>query len=141
MRWRRRRAWAPGVGQRAVDLVAALATRHSADPLASQPVLDRAFARAMLDLFERYPENEIAVLAAAALIALQDGSLMPEDDARIAADAAAILDVVLGITACPERIDDDAARREAPNPAHVGAQRLIRHEIEAGHLPERRAGL
>jgi hypothetical protein len=132
---------APAVGQRAVDLVAALAARHSADPLASQPVLDRAYAQAMLDLVERYPENEIAVLAAAALIALQDGSLMPEDDARIAEDAAAILDEVLGIAACPERIDDAAARREAPNPAHVGAQRLIRHEIEAGYLPERRAGL
>lgn len=83
----------------------------------------------------------IAVLAAAALVALQDGSLMAEDDARIATAVAAILDDVLGVTACPERIDGAASRREPPNPAHQGAPRLIRHEIEAGHLADRRAGL
>lgn len=105
-------------------LIAALATRYSADPGADRARLDAAYARAMGELASRFPDDqEIAVLFADSLMNLtpwdywQEGGRQPKGKAG---EAIATIERVLTV-----------------NPDHPGAIHLYIHLVEASAAPQR----
>jgi tetratricopeptide (TPR) repeat protein len=103
--------------------IEALAKRHSAAPGADRAALDRAYADAMREVAQRFPEDlDAATLYADALMNLRpwnlwkpDGSMQPETP-----EILATLERVL-----------------RANPDHPGALHLYIHAVEAGPDPRR----
>ncbi|PWG02057.1 tetratricopeptide repeat protein [Sphingosinicella humi] len=105
-------------------LIAALATRYSADPEADRPALDMLYANAMLDAAKRYPEDDqIALLAAEAAMDTRPWDYWEADGrtpkGRIG-EAIALVDRVL-----------------AHSPDHPQAAHLQIHLMEASINPKR----
>lgn len=62
-------------------LIEALALRYAAEPVADRGPLDRAFARAMAGVYERFPDDpDIAVLYAESLMDLHPWNYWTDDD-------------------------------------------------------------
>ncbi|WP_051328945.1 tetratricopeptide repeat protein [Geminicoccus roseus] len=105
-------------------LIEALTTRYGADPAADRAPLDMAYADAMAELAQRFPDNdEVQVLYADALMNLQPWDYWEADKATPkgrTADQVAALERVL-----------------ARNPTHVAAIHLYIHTVEASTDPER----
>ena len=105
-------------------LIAALASRYSADPGADRARLDAAYARGMGELVSRFPDDqEIAVLYADALMNLSPWDYWEEGGRRPkgkAGEAIAAIERVLSVT-----------------PDHPGAIHLYIHLVEASAAPER----
>lgn len=105
-------------------LIAALATRYSAEPRADRARRDAAYARAMSELVSRFPDDqEIAVLYADALMNLSPWDYWEEGGRRSkgkAGEAIATIERVLTV-----------------NPDHPGAIHLYIHLVEASAAPER----
>jgi tetratricopeptide (TPR) repeat protein len=108
-------------------LIAALATRYSADPQAERPTLDADYANAMATVAAQFPDDlEIAVLTAEALMDTQpwdywqpdaSGGKVPKGRTN---DMIAMLEKVL-----------------KANPDHPGAIHYYIHMVEASDAPER----
>jgi tetratricopeptide (TPR) repeat protein len=104
-------------------IIEALAKRHAATPPGDRAALDRAYADAMRDVAQRFPDDlDAATLFADALMNLRpwnlwnpDGSMQPET-----AEILATLERVM-----------------RANPDHPGALHLYIHAVEAGPDPRR----
>jgi tetratricopeptide (TPR) repeat protein len=108
-------------------LVAALATRYSADPAASRSELDGAYGQAMLDLARHYADDvEIAVLAAEALMDAQPWDYWTAGEAGAKEPKGRTTEILA-------LLEDALAR----NPDHPGAIHLYIHMLEASDEPER----
>ena len=115
---------AAGGSQKEQALIAALAARYSADPAAQRADLDRAYADAMQQVAQRFPDDlDVATLYAEAIMDLSpwdywaDGGKTPKGRT---AELVATLEKVL-----------------AANPDHIGAIHLYIHAVEASDRPER----
>src|SRR3982751_4660882 len=105
-------------------LIAALAKRYSADPKVDRAALDKAWADALGDVAQRFPEDiELAVLHAEALMDTQPWDYWT-DGGRQA-------------KGCANEIVDDLERAMANNPDHPGAIHLYIHAVEASDRPAR----
>jgi len=115
---------APGGTAPERALIAALAERYAAGPDADRGALDRAYARAMARVAQRFPEDvDIRVLYADALMNQRPWDYWQAD----------------GETLHPE-VGDLAATLElalARDPAHPYAIHLYIHTVEASSTPER----
>ncbi len=111
-----------GVSERERAYIEALARRYSAEPGAERSVLDRAYAEAMGELVERYPDDlDAATLYAAALMDLTPWDYWyPDGGAKPGTER--FLGVLESV------IDRD--------PDHIGALHYYIHAVEARH-PER----
>ena len=104
-------------------LVQALARRHSADPAAKRPDLDRAYADAMREVARQYPDDlEAATFFADAMMNLRPWNLWAPDG-----------------TAYPgtDELVQTLERVLAKNPDHPGALHLYIHAVEASTQPGR----
>lgn len=111
-----------GASEKERAMIEALAERYSDDPEADRVALDAAYAAAMGDVMERYPDDlDIATLYAASLM-----NLSPWDywnlDGSPKGDTAEILDTLQSVV--------DRA------PRHPGALHYYVHTVESRH-PER----
>lgn len=108
-------------------LIAALATRYSADPQAERPTLDMNYANAMATVAAQFPDDlEIAVLTAEALMDTQPWDYWEPDAA--------------GAKVPKGRTNDMIAMLEKvlqANPDHPGAIHYYIHMVEASDAPER----
>lgn len=121
------KAAASNAGTKEQALVAALATRYSADPQADRPALDAAYAEAMVAVAAAYPDDpDIAVLTAEALMDTQ-----PWDYWQVGAN---------GAKEPKGRTNEIIAMLERvlkANPSHPGAIHYYIHMVEASDSPER----
>jgi tetratricopeptide (TPR) repeat protein len=104
-------------------LIQALARRHSADPAAKRPDLDRAYADAMREVARQYPDDlEAGTFFADAMMLLRPWNLWAPDG-----------------TAYPgtDEIVQTLERVLARNPDHPGALHLYIHAVEASTQPGR----
>ena len=104
-------------------LIDAVARRHTADPAASRPALDLAYANAMRDVARRFPEDlEAATFFADAMMNLRPWNLWAPDG-----------------TPHPgtEEIVQALERVLARRPDHPGALHLYIHAVEASTRPGR----
>ena len=104
-------------------LIQALARRHSADPTAKRPDLDRAYADAMREVARQYPDDlEAATFFADAMMLLRPWNLWAPDG-----------------TAYPgtDELVQTLERVLAKNPNHPGALHLYIHAVEASTQPGR----
>jgi tetratricopeptide (TPR) repeat protein len=104
-------------------LIQAQAKRHSADPAAKRPDLDRAYADAMREVARQYPDDlEAATFFADAMMNLRPWNLWAPDG-----------------TAYPgtDEIVQTLERVIAKNPDHPGALHLYIHAVEASTEPGR----
>jgi tetratricopeptide (TPR) repeat protein len=105
-------------------LIAALATRYSADPQVERAALDKAWADALGEVARRFPDDaEIAVLHAEAIMDTQPWDYWT-DGGRQAKGRA-------------DEIVAELERAMARNPDHPGAIHLYIHAVEASDRPER----
>jgi len=105
-------------------LIAALAKRYSADPQADRAALDKAWADALGEVAQRFPDDtEIAVLHAEAMMDTQPWDYWT-DGGRQAKGRA-------------NEIVAELERAMAKNPDHPGAIHLYIHAVEASDRPER----
>jgi len=105
-------------------LIAALATRYSADPQVERAALDKAWADALGEVARRFPDDaEIAVLHAEAIMDTQPWDYWT-DGGRQAKGRA-------------NEIVAELERAMARNPDHPGAIHLYIHAVEASDRPER----
>ena len=105
-------------------LIAALAKRYSADPKVDRAALDKAWADALGEVAQRFPEDtEIAVLHAEAMMDTQPWDYWT-DGGRQAKGRA-------------NEIVAELERAMAKNPDHPGAIHLYIHAVEASDRPER----
>src|SRR4051794_968774 len=105
-------------------LIAALAKRYSADPQADRAARDKAWADALGDVAQRFPEDiEIAVLHAEAMMDTQPWDYWTDGGRQAKGRANAIV--------------ADLERAMANNPDHPGAIHLYIHAVEASDRPER----
>ncbi len=103
-------------------LIAALAERYSPDPNADRAILDRAYADAMMDVAETYPDDDnIQVLAAEAIMDTQPWNYWAPDGEPLG-DAGTAIDMMETVL--------------ARNPAHPAAIHLYIHLTEASRSPE-----
>ncbi len=117
----RRRSTAASPKERA--FIAALATRHSADPGARREVLDRAYADAMRDVSREYDDDlDAATLFADAMMNLRPWNLWTPDGKPYEGTEEVVVTL--------ERV-------LARNPDHPGALHLYIHAVEAGPEPRR----
>jgi tetratricopeptide (TPR) repeat protein len=104
-------------------LIAALATRHSADPGRDRAALDRAYADAMREVARQYPDDlEAATFFADAMMNLSPWNLWTLEGAPRPGT---------------EEILATLERVLAKNPNHVGALHLYIHAVEASRDPGR----
>ncbi|MBX2819053.1 MAG: hypothetical protein KTR29_05200 [Rhodothermaceae bacterium] len=111
------------VTQREQDFIDALATRYNGDPETDREPLDQAYADAMRELYEKYPDDdEAASLFAEALMNTMpwDYWLDPENPKPNTVDVINALETVL------ER-----------SPEHPMALHLYIHAVEASSSPDR----
>lgn len=105
-------------------LIAALATRYSADANADRAALDLAYAEAMQRVAAQYPDDmEISTLYAEALMDLQPWDYWEADGTTPKGRA-------YGIVSTLERV-------LAINPNHPGAIHYYIHAVEASNRPQR----
>ena len=105
-------------------LIAALAKRYSADPQADRAALDKAWADALGEVAQRFPEDiEIAVLHAEAMMDTQPWDYWTDGGRQAKGRANAIV--------------AELERAMAKNPDHPGAIHLYIHAVEASDRPER----
>ena len=119
---------APNASEKEQALIAALAKRYGADETADRVALDIAYADAMQEVAERFPDDlDIATLYAESLMDLSpwnywaDGGKTPTGRT---ADLIATLEGVL-----------------KANPDHIGAIHLYIHAVEASDDPKRARAL
>jgi tetratricopeptide (TPR) repeat protein len=113
---------APGANERERALIRALARRYTAVPPSDRAPLDSAYARAMGEVADRFPDDdEAATLHAEALMDLSPWHYWEADDSP-RPDTPEIL----------RRLESVLAR----NPDHPGACHFYIHAVEAAH-PER----
>lgn len=121
---KRAQALAAYASEKEQALIAALAKRYSADPQADRAALDKAWADAVGDVAQRFPEDiEIAVLHAEALMNTQPWDYWTD-----------------GGRQAKGRVNEIVAELEralAQNPNHPGAIHLYIHAVEASDRPER----
>jgi tetratricopeptide (TPR) repeat protein len=104
-------------------LIDAVARRHSADPAATRPALDAAYADAMRAAARRFPDDlEIATFAADAMMLLRPWNLWAPDGAPHPGT---------------DEIVQSLERVLARNPDHPGALHLYIHAVEASTRPAR----
>jgi tetratricopeptide (TPR) repeat protein len=115
---------APKASAREQALIAALAERYAAEPVADRAPLDQAYAEAMRQVAADYPDDlNIQTLYAEAVMDLspwnywENGGATPKPEM---ADVVPTLEKVL-----------------AKNPDHAGAIHLYIHAVEASDRPER----
>ena len=119
---RRATELAPRATPKERALIAALATRYAADPLANRKALDSAYARAMRDVARRYPaDDDAAVLYAEAEMLLGAWDYWTADK-RSKPHGAAALRALAPVV--------------ARSPNHAGACHFYIHAVEAA-FPER----
>jgi hypothetical protein len=105
-------------------LIAALSQRYGADPKAERAPLDAAYAAAMRDVAERFPEdNEIAAFYAEAVMDLSPWDYWRKGGREPNPQSAPIVPTLERVLA------------RAPN--HVGAIHFYIHAVEASDRPER----
>ena len=106
------------------DYIAALSKRYSATPeTADRKVLDQAYADAMRELAEKYPDDlDAATLYAEALMNLRPWDLWTHDGKPQPGTES--------IVATLERV-------LAKNPNHPGANHFYIHAVEASPFPDR----
>src|SRR5262245_36229090 len=107
-------------------LIQAQGTRHSADPAAKRPDLDRAYADAMREVARQYPDDlEAGTFFADAMMNLRPWNLWAPDG-----------------TAYPgtDELVQALERVLARNPDHPGALHLYIHAVEASTQPGRAEG-
>jgi tetratricopeptide (TPR) repeat protein len=105
------------------DCIAALATRYSSDPKADFKALDATYRNAMSALVKKYPDDlDLATLYAESIMDLRPWNYWSPDGtpAEGTTELVAVLESVL--------------RRD---PAHLGANHLYIHAVEASPHPER----
>ncbi len=108
-------------GERA--MIEALAKRHSALPVADRAALDRAYADAMREVAQRFPNDlDAATLFADSLMNLRPWALWTVDGRPQPGT---------------EEIVSTLERVLAADPKHPGANHLYIHAVEAGPNPER----
>lgn len=116
-------ALAASASEREQAFIAALATRYAADPPADRKALDQAYAQAMGELSERYPEDlDAATMHAEALMDLQPWDFWNADGTP-KGETAQIVSILEGVI--------------ARAPEHAGALHLYVHAVEASAEPER----
>jgi tetratricopeptide (TPR) repeat protein len=109
---------APGASPAEQALIQALARRHSADPGATRPALDRAYADAMREVARAFPDDlEAGTFFADAMMNLRPWSLWTLDGKPEPGT---------------EEIVQTLERVLARNPDHPGAIHLYIHAVEAG---------
>ena len=103
----------------------AIAVRYSADPAAKRIDLDRAYARAMGEVYKRFPNDaDAGALYAEALMDLKPWQLWtPEGEPR--EETLEILQVLEGVLKM--------------NPVHPGANHYYIHAVEASRQPQKAA--
>ena len=115
---------AAGASEKEREFIEAVALRYSADPAAERPQLDAAFADAMIDLSDKYPDDlDLAVLAAESEMDTQPWDYWQpggKEPKGRTADVVKRLESVL-----------------AKNPDHPWAMHLYIHLVEASDRPER----
>ena len=115
---------APSAPDRDKALIAALATRYSADPKAERAALDAAYVEAMKEVAARHAdEDTILTLYAEAMMDTQPWDYWEARGAKPKGHGAAILSAL-----------ETVLKR---NPAHPGAIHLYIHAVEASDRPER----
>jgi len=104
-------------------IIAAQATRHSADAAADRPTLDRAYADAMREVARRFPDDlEAATFFADSMMLLRPWNLwQPDGSPQPGTD----------------EIVQTLERALAKNPNHPGAIHLYIHAVEASTQPGR----
>jgi len=121
---RRAHELAPGATPKEQALIAALSQRYGADPKAERAPLDAAYAAAMRDVAERFPEdNEIAAFYAEAVMDLSPWDYWRKGGREPNPQSAPIVPTLERVLA------------RAPN--HVGAIHFYIHAVEASDRPER----
>jgi tetratricopeptide (TPR) repeat protein len=104
-------------------MIRALAMRHAADPAAQRAALDRAYADAMRDVAQQFPDDpEAATFFADAMMNLRPWNLWSPDGAPYPGT---------------EEIVVTLERVLAKNPDHPGAIHLYIHSVEASQTPGR----
>ena len=115
---------APKASEKEQALIAALAKRYSADEAADRIALDIAYADAMQEVAQRFPDDlDIATLYAEALMDLSPWNYWGDGGKTPTGRTAALV-------ATLERVLE-------ANPDHVGAIHLYIHAVEASDRPER----
>jgi len=104
-------------------LVAALSKRYSADPNIERAKLDAAYAEAMDEVAQQYPEDTMLALHAEAMMDTQPWDYWQDGGARPKGNGAAIVATL-----------ETVLKR---NPTHAGAIHLYIHAVEASTQPER----
>jgi tetratricopeptide (TPR) repeat protein len=106
------------------DWIDALAERYSSDPKASRAQLDDAFARAMGDVWKKYPNDlDAGTFYAEAMMDTQPWDYWEQDGITPKGHAKEIVSTLEGII------------KRSPN--HPGALHLYIHAVEASTTPER----
>ena len=114
---------APKASQVEQDLIAALATRYSDDPAADRAALDKAFADAMRNLAQAYPDDmDVVTVFAEALMNLTPWNYWTKagEPTQYTEEIVATLEAVL-----------------AAAPDHPGANHFYIHAVEGSQMPER----
>ena len=105
-------------------LIDALATRYSADPKADRAALDKGYAERMLQVAERFPQDDnVAVLAAEAVMDTQPWDYWEADRKTPKGNIVKAISLVEGVL--------------KRNPDHPQADHLYIHLMEASVHPER----
>jgi tetratricopeptide (TPR) repeat protein len=121
---RRAHELAPGATPKEQALIAALSQRYGADPKAERAPLAAAYAAAMRDVAERFPDdNEIAAFYAEAVMDLSPWDYWRKGGREPNPQSAPIVPTLERVLA------------RAPN--HVGAIHFYIHAVEASDRPER----
>src|SRR5215218_9116460 len=121
---RRAHELAPGATPKEQALIAALSQRYGADPKAERAPLDAAYAAAMRDVAERFPDdNEIAAFYAEAVMDLSPWDYWRKGGREPNPQSAPIVPTLERVLA------------RAPN--HVGAIHFYIHAVEASDRPKR----
>ena len=135
------RRWPAGATPRERALIEALATRHSSAPAADRAALDRAYADAMRDVSQRFPDDlDAATLFADALMNLRPWNLWTPDGSRSpsTAEIVATLERVLRATptirARTTSTSTPSRRRRTRARGEAAADRLGALMPGAGHL-------
>jgi tetratricopeptide (TPR) repeat protein len=120
----RAQALAPNANEKEQALIQALAQRYSPDPNADRRQLDEAWANALGQVAQRFPEdNELPVLHAEGMMDTQPWDYWTDGGRQAKGHA--------------NEIVSQLERAMTNNPDHPGALHLYIHAVEASDRPER----